>query len=265
MQDVANGNDTPCLVSNENTTTVTLTGCSKDEEIIITYGPYSGLATYKVHSGKSVVVKFVCLEIDQEGVIKQINSSYSAQLTVDEQINVDPLYSLTSLLSSTSTTVGHEIVWTIFFPEHYSLEVTSCTAYPGIDDSSNDSVALISNGGCSSTMDLISNFNSYSNGTATARLLAFKFHNSGSVFLKCSLKVCPPGSPPTACTTTCSKEKRSVQKRASGQPKSIVPATISNVLYVADAHSGGTSGIIEVPTTWIAIFTVMQVLTRNAE
>ncbi|XP_060552750.1 uncharacterized protein LOC132714036 isoform X1 [Ruditapes philippinarum] len=136
MQNVANGIDTPCMVSNQNATTVTLTGCSKDEEIIITYGPYSGLATYKVHSGKSVVVKFVCLEIDQEGVIKQINSSYSAQLTVDEQINVNPLYSLTSLLSSTSTTVGHEIVWTIFFPEHYSLEVTSCTAYPGIDDSS---------------------------------------------------------------------------------------------------------------------------------
>jgi hypothetical protein len=48
-------------------------------------------------------------------------------------------------------------------------------------------------------MDLISNFNSYSNGTAIATLQVFKFYSYESVFLECSVKVCLPGTSPTAC------------------------------------------------------------------
>jgi hypothetical protein len=37
-------------------------------------------------------------------------------MSIDEQISVDPLYSVKSSLSETSTTVGSEIIWTILFP-----------------------------------------------------------------------------------------------------------------------------------------------------
>ncbi|XP_060574301.1 fibropellin-1-like isoform X2 [Ruditapes philippinarum] len=260
MQVVTNGNDILCTVHEENATTVNLTGCSKNEEIIITYGPYSEIATYKLHGGKTVIVKFVCLEIAEQGVIHTVNSSYAAQLTIDQQISIDPSYSVTSQLSATSTTVGSEIIWTILFPENYNLEVSSCTAYPGIDDSSENYVNLISNGGCSVIADIISNFNSYSNGTATATFQAFKFYNYESVFLECSVKICPSG---TACMTSCSRQKRGIQKRASGRQRSMVPATISNVLYVADAYSSGTlQCILDFPTT--VIFTVIIAITRAA-
>ncbi|XP_060607594.1 uncharacterized protein LOC132759769 [Ruditapes philippinarum] len=235
MQVVENGNDIPCTVHDENATTVTLTGCSKDEEIIVTYGSYSGVVTYKVHGGRNLVIlKLICLEISDEGVIHSVNSSFSTQLGIDDDIKIDPTYSVKSLLSAASTTVGKEITWTILFPEHYSLEVSSCTAYPGNDDSSSDYVSLISNGGCAVINDLISHFDIYSNGTASARLNAFKFYGYESVFLKCSLKICPSETTPTACMTTCSREKRSVQMRASRRPRSVLPVTISNLLYVTE-------------------------------
>ncbi|XP_060600523.1 uncharacterized protein LOC132753965 [Ruditapes philippinarum] len=261
MQVVAGGNDVPCTVHNDNATTVTLTGCSKDETIIITCESYSGQAIYKLHAGKSVVVKFVCVEIAKEGVNHTINNTYSVQLVVRDHISVDPIYSVTSSLSATSTTVGSEIIWTILFPEHYSLGVSSCRAYPGTDRSSKEYISLISNGGCSANMDLISNFNSYSNGTAIATLQVFKFYSYESVFLECSVKVCRPGTSPTACMTTCSREKRSVEKRASVRPGSVVSTTISNVLHVLESQSSGTLHYInDVPMT--AIFTVTIVLTR---
>ncbi|XP_060607592.1 uncharacterized protein LOC132759768 [Ruditapes philippinarum] len=263
MQVVENGNYIPCTVHDENATTVTLTRCSKDEEIIITYGSYSGVVTYKVHGGRNlVIIKFICLEISDEGVIHSINSSFSTQLAIDDDIKIDPIYSVKSLLSAASTTVGKEIIWTILFPEHYSLEVSSCTAYPGNDDSSADYVSLISNGGCVVINDLISHFDIYSNGTASARLNTFKFYGYESVFLKCSLKICPSETTPTACMTTCSREKRSVQMRASRRPRSVLPVTISNLLYVTEAYTSGTLKCIRDFST-TSMFCVIIVLTRT--
>ncbi|XP_060561688.1 uncharacterized protein LOC132721405 [Ruditapes philippinarum] len=181
-------------------------------------------------------------------------------MSIDEQISVDPLYSVKSSLSETSTTVGSEIIWTILFPEYYSLEVSSCTAYPGTDDSSSDNVNLIFNSGCSTVTDIISDFNSYSNGTASAKLQAFKFYNYDSVFLTCNLKVCPSGTAPTACLTTCSRQKRSVQTRALERQRSMVPMTISNVLYVADS-SGTLQCIFDFTTT--TILTLIIVFSRD--
>lgn len=195
MQKLANGSDVHCNVTSTNSTSIKISGCTKDAEILLTYSTYSGMEGNNMHGGRNLsAVIIICTEISASGEVHVINNTFAANLTIHLETDVSPTYQVTSSLSTTSTTVGSKVNWTISFPVEYILEVTNCTAYPGTNDHSVDKVNLINTGGCNVTDELISNFKDNRDGTTTATILAFKFYNNDDVFLKCNLKICPSGS-----------------------------------------------------------------------
>ncbi|XP_053403017.1 uncharacterized protein LOC123554866 [Mercenaria mercenaria] len=174
QENATGGSDIQCNVADINSNAVTITGCSKDLPILLTFGTYSGIEFYTMHGGKSMVtVTIECSEIPETGNVGAINNTFNANLTDVDKKNIKPTFQVTASLNLTSVIVGNPVAWTISFPMEYILEVTSCVGYPGTDDQSSTSVSLISSGGCSSTSHLITHFSDGLNGTATATLYLF--------------------------------------------------------------------------------------------
>ncbi|XP_053404029.1 uncharacterized protein LOC128558509 [Mercenaria mercenaria] len=255
-------NSTQCNVTASGTS-ISISGCSKDSEILVTYGSYSDMETYWLHGGKAVnAVKVTCIEIPVAGNTHNVSEIFSANLTIDETQSVDSSYNVTSALSSYSVTVGDQITWTITFPVEYTLEVTQCTASPGTSYVLADKVDLISSGGCHVSSELISNFTDNGDGTASATIEAFKFYNNDQVFLTCDLKVCPSGS--TSCDTQCAgsrkREVGDIFKRSAPESETVgfYPKQVHNVLTVFDPREN--SAMTVTPFGWSFVFTLTFVL-----
>ncbi|XP_045201426.2 uncharacterized protein LOC123554994 [Mercenaria mercenaria] len=256
-------NSTQCNVTSTGAQSITISGCAKDSEILLTYGSYSGMEAYSLHGGKYVVaVKVTCNEIPLTGNVHNVSEIFSANLTIGETQSVDPSYNITSALSSYYVTVGDQIIWTISFPVQYTLEVTECTASPGTSYDAVDKVDLISIGGCHVSTELISNFTDNGNGTASAIIDAFKFYSNDQVFLTCDLKVCPSGS--TQCDTQCAgsrkREVGDIFKRSAPGPdiEGFYPRNVHNVLTVLIPNEN--SAITVTPVGWTFVLTLIFVL-----
>ncbi|XP_060596632.1 macrophage mannose receptor 1-like isoform X2 [Ruditapes philippinarum] len=240
------GTYTTCTVSNLDATSVKITGCNKDDPIILTHGTYPGIESYKLHTGTSL--KITCVEIPEEGVVHSINSSLIAVLQIDSDESVESSYTLTSSLNSTYSEVGDPVAWNILFPAEYTLKVTACTGKPDTSDSGVSSVNLISNDGCTINTELISSFEDGSPGKVVALLSAFKFYGYDSIILRCDVKVCP-SSGTAACTTTCNKRKRSIRHAVRRRADDSFTATVMNRLTVSDGIVSAEGSSIGVPST----------------
>ncbi|XP_060602098.1 uncharacterized protein LOC132755274 [Ruditapes philippinarum] len=171
-------------------TTLTITNCKKDSEILVTYGSYADMETNALHGGTTVnAFKITCNEIAATGVNHTITNAFTASLSIDATPSTQPTYSVTSTLTPSSVTVGDPVTWTISYPSVYSLKIVSCSAYAGTN-ATGTALSLISAGGCSLSEQLVSDFND-SGSSAVATLEAFKFYSVNHVFLTCNVKVCP--------------------------------------------------------------------------
>ncbi|XP_053395419.1 E-selectin-like [Mercenaria mercenaria] len=239
VQNIPGGAEVECTVTQINSTSVTITECSKNLTILLAFGTYYGTETHRVVGGISMVVAEVkCVDIPGSGIVHTVNNSMQANYTVGRKVNINPGYEVTSSLNTTTTTVGSPVAWTISYSYFYILEVTSCSAYPGSNNQSPDSVSLISSGGCNVTSELITHFSDDLNGSATATIQAFTFYDSDSVFLTCDVKVCSNIS--STCDTTCSREKRSarhVRSTFEGDAEGEHLATVHNVLKIVHSSA----------------------------
>lgn len=241
------------------TNVLSITGCTKDKDILVTYGSYTDMEKNALLGGNTVnAFKVKCVEIAATGVAHSVTNAFTASLSIDATPSTEPTYSVTSSLSESTVTVGDSVTWIIKFPSSYKLEVTSCTAYPGTDNSDSDSLSLI-DVGCSKSKELVSNFVDSGTGSTQATIEAFKFYKSTDVFLECNVKVCPSSS--SNCVTSCKVQRFDHFFKRSSDVKDdngYVSRQIHNVLTVTDPSENGAVTIKQM--TWIKLVSLAFVI-----
>lgn len=239
-------------------TTLTITGCDKDSEILVTYGSYADMETNALHGGTTVnAFKITCNEIAATGVAHTITNAFTASLSIDATPSTQPTYSVTSSLSPSSVTVGDDVTWTISYPSSYSLQVVSCSAYAGTS-ATGTALSLITAGGCTTSTNLVSNFVDDGTSSTSATIEAFKFYSNDHVFLTCNVKVCPAAGAANCASSACKRRKRFDQliKRSTDveDDGNYISREIHNILTVTDPSEN--SAITVVPFGWTISFSL---------
>ncbi|XP_045196142.2 uncharacterized protein LOC123551348 [Mercenaria mercenaria] len=212
--------------------TAEITECDKDQPILFTFSSYSGMLTNQIHGGQEVeIVNLTCIEISDSGVASSVDDTLAVSIDIDDVASMNVTYDITSDLNPTSANVGDPVIWTIYFPMNYTLEITTCTAYPGTDSSSSNSILLITDW-CSDVGQLISNFSTNAENTeASATIQAFKFFDEDNVYLTCTLLVCPPSS--SSCDSVCGSARKRRRRSSNGE----YTKSIGKVLHIIDTTS----------------------------
>ncbi|XP_053400599.1 uncharacterized protein LOC128546163 [Mercenaria mercenaria] len=232
--------------------TAEITECDKDQSILFTFSPYIDMSSNQIHAGEDVeIVNITCFEIP-DSVPHSISNTLAASIALGEEATMNVSFDVTSVLNPTSANVGDPVTWTIIFPMNYTLQITSCTAYPGTTSSSSNSVGLITTW-CSDDSDLISNFTTNANDSeATAIIQAFRFFDYNNVYLSCDLLICP--LPSSSCTTSCSSAKR--KRRSTSGNQGEYRKSVGKVLHIIDSTSAASTPYSGLPLSFLLTYLV---------
>lgn len=247
-----NGVEVECSIVQTSNTSVRIDGCQKDESIIFSLSSDSGVVANKVFVDDLLTYNITCSEIPAAGEERNVTQSLDVSIVFTNTELFKPKYNVTSGLEPATALVGDKVVWTIYYPVEYVLEITGCIAFP--TETSNHSVPLISLGGCSVTTELVTDFIDNGNGTVTATINAFKFISSDTLYLTCNVLICKDEH--GSCDTRCSRPTKGRRNASQDMfPNRSFPATVKEVLGVSENASDNITG--EVITLFLSLLVVV--------
>lgn len=215
---------------------VNITGCEKDKAVVFTYGPNPVTQEHFVQSKESGVFKVVCKEITDTDF--NVTGSIQVYVNATNKIYNDVTYDVMSeIYPSTDLYVGDQVTWSIIYPVQYKLQVTTCTANPGLEYNDLNKVLLV-NDACSQDLELIVDEFTASTGNTSATLRVFKFSENDFVFLHCKLLLCPHTS--TSCRTSCILNGQKKKRGTAVAGKYLEGIReVSNVLRIMESYDNG--------------------------